>query len=704
MKSAVCIASSFIVCLNSFAQNIPTSIATWKNNAKGAYNIIHDDFGDYTVIGINNYADTMNYNRGLKFTFGAITLSCEGNPGMYTKANTMISHGHEIINHSHTHSCAVQNQNCGGTGTNYGWSEPATNKLNIEIDTSSKSIFKNTGIQPRFFIYPYDQFSTNSDNYLKSKGYIGSRTGTYNGAGSSIFQPDVAGFFKTAFVVDVQNVGAEWLSVNHNYWVDYAITNGMWVNREMHNIGNSGWGRISLANYRTHLDYVKSKVVSGDLWVGTISEILTYQIQKLNYSPTSSYNSNNKTITVSWNIPTFSVSGYLAPLTYKSPVTLNVDVSSVPGIYKIYQNSQLVTDWTKKGNIISVNIYPHNGPVTLTESTCNTVCILTNPVGKSVNESENFVLTGSATGIGNISYYWLRNNSSIPGVISNTLTITSATIANAGNYYLVASNGTAKDTSTAAIVIVNTQTPFSGTRIVIPGKIEAEDFDLGGQNLAFNETSSTNEGDGDGYRSGPVDVEICSNGGYNVGYITNGEWLEYSVNVTYSGIYTFEFRIAADNGTQPKGQLSVSLNGNLTVPTQVLPYTGGWQTWQTVSVSGISLAQGNHILRLNSVVGNFNIDYINTRLTQIITDQGEIQELLPVFQVFPNPSDHWLTIQSNTSGDVRYKINSISGTTLIQGINNSSSSSINIETLPSGIYFVEIISPLTNQTLRFIKN
>jgi hypothetical protein len=48
-------------------------ICTWKNNALGCYNIIHDDFGDYGVVGIQDYADTMHVNRGLRFTFGAIT-------------------------------------------------------------------------------------------------------------------------------------------------------------------------------------------------------------------------------------------------------------------------------------------------------------------------------------------------------------------------------------------------------------------------------------------------------------------------------------------------------------------------------------------------------------------------------------------------------------------------------------------------------
>ena len=50
---------AFLFFNKTLAQQVSSSIASWKNNAKGCYNIIHDDFGDYAVAGIQNYADTM---------------------------------------------------------------------------------------------------------------------------------------------------------------------------------------------------------------------------------------------------------------------------------------------------------------------------------------------------------------------------------------------------------------------------------------------------------------------------------------------------------------------------------------------------------------------------------------------------------------------------------------------------------------------
>lgn len=162
-----------------FAQT--ASIATWKNDATGCYNIIHDDYGDRAVDGIWKYADTICSNRGIVFTIGAITSSCEesrsintySSPYDYAKNVMMDQHGHEIMNHSHTHSCAVGRA---GWGENWG-SNASSPDFETELSTSTTSIFDNTGHYPRYYIFPYDRFTDNANDRLKELGYIGSRTG-----------------------------------------------------------------------------------------------------------------------------------------------------------------------------------------------------------------------------------------------------------------------------------------------------------------------------------------------------------------------------------------------------------------------------------------------------------------------------------------------------------------------------------------------
>ena len=53
MKKIPLFFSTILIVAQIVRAQVPaTTIAIWKNDAKGAYNIIHDDFGDNGVIGI----------------------------------------------------------------------------------------------------------------------------------------------------------------------------------------------------------------------------------------------------------------------------------------------------------------------------------------------------------------------------------------------------------------------------------------------------------------------------------------------------------------------------------------------------------------------------------------------------------------------------------------------------------------------------
>jgi hypothetical protein len=153
-------------------------------------------------------------------------------------------------------------------------------------------------------------------------------------------------------------------------------------------------------------------------------------------------------------------------------------------------------------------------------------------------------------------------------------------------------------------------TPYGGTPAALPGTVEAENFDEGGQNVAYYDTTSGNSGGR--YRSTDVDIENTSDtgGGYNVGWMAVGEWLKYTVNVASAGTYDLEFRVAANGsgGTFRLESDGVDKTGPLTIPN-----TGGWQNWTTVRHTGVSLSAGQQVLRFvvtaagpTGVVGNLN--------------------------------------------------------------------------------------------------
>jgi hypothetical protein len=139
------------------------------------------------------------------------------------------------------------------------------------------------------------------------------------------------------------------------------------------------------------------------------------------------------------------------------------------------------------------------------------------------------------------------------------------------------------------------QWPFGDIARTIPGVIQAEDFDEGGEGVSYHDTTTNNERGS--YRSTDVDIEPTadSGGGYNVGWINAGEWLEYTVNIVTAGTYTLDARVASPSGG---GTLHVELDGADKTGALVVPATGGWQSWTTIS-RAVSLPAGTHVLRVS---------------------------------------------------------------------------------------------------------
>ena len=153
-------------------------------------------------------------------------------------------------------------------------------------------------------------------------------------------------------------------------------------------------------------------------------------------------------------------------------------------------------------------------------------------------------------------------------------------------------------------------TPFGGTRVALPGTIEAENFDNGGSGVAYADTTSGNAGGQ--YRNTSVDIEASSDsgGGYNVGWMAPGEWLSYSVTVAAGGTHKLEFRVAAISAG---GTFHLEVNGTNVTGPLTIPSTGDWQSWTTVSKSGVNLQGGNQVWTLvidgaggGGIVGNLN--------------------------------------------------------------------------------------------------
>ncbi len=159
--------------------------------------------------------------------------------------------------------------------------------------------------------------------------------------------------------------------------------------------------------------------------------------------------------------------------------------------------------------------------------------------------------------------------------------------------------------------VASGRSPYSGTPASIPGVIQAEGFDNGGQGVAYSDADTANQGGA--YRSTEgVDLQTTtdSGGGYNVGWTKAGEWTEYTVNVAANGNYDVGLRLANPNAG---GKLHIEVDRANVSGSVSVPNTGGWQNWQTLTVGNIALTAGQHILRLafDTVSSNGSVANVN---------------------------------------------------------------------------------------------
>jgi chitodextrinase len=177
--------------------------------------------------------------------------------------------------------------------------------------------------------------------------------------------------------------------------------------------------------------------------------------------------------------------------------------------------------------------------------------------------------------------------------------------------FVVTAGDDAGNESDPATVVAETiardaqQSPYDGPH-TLPGRVQAEDFDEGGQGISYYDTSAANQG-GASYRDTAVDIGTSASTGYNVGYISTGEWLEYTVQVESAGTRTTRVNVSAGSGGG--GTLRISVDGE-TLATQDVWQTDGWSNWQAIRVGDLDLPEGEHVVRVTADSGAWNFDWI----------------------------------------------------------------------------------------------
>ena len=223
--------------------------------------------------------------------------------------------------------------------------------------------------------------------------------------------------------------------------------------------------------------------------------------------------------------------------------------------------------------------------VTTTAVTCSAAPSVPTGLATTGNSTSSVSLSWTASTAGSacsISYIVYKNGAQVMTVPTTTANVTGLT-AGTSYSFTVASTDVAGTSAQSSALSASTQSS-GGTTI----KIEAENYSA---------------------MSG-IATESCSDtgGGLNVGWIDAGDWMVYPITITTAGSYTISYRVATPNSSE---YLSADLNAGATqLGNVIIPNTGGWQTWQTVTQT-VTLPAGSYNFGINAGSGGYNLNWFS---------------------------------------------------------------------------------------------
>ena len=229
--------------------------------------------------------------------------------------------------------------------------------------------------------------------------------------------------------------------------------------------------------------------------------------------------------------------------------------------------------------------------------------------GSYIISGETITLTADAIdsdgSVSSISYY---ANGSLIGSATTAPYSVDWSPSSTGDVTLTAQvtdNGGASNSSVAYTVhvvneIIQTAYP-NGTPHPIPGTINAADFDEGGEMIAYHDIDAVHKGLAGASRwEEGIDVEGTS----IIGYVVNGEWSEFTCDISGTGNY--DFSLSVTSAYDVTGIIHLEVDGEPVGNSVEVPPTGSWGGFTTVTIPNVPLPGGVHVVRLVIDKGYFN--------------------------------------------------------------------------------------------------
>ena len=194
-----------------------------------------------------------------------------------------------------------------------------------------------------------------------------------------------------------------------------------------------------------------------------------------------------------------------------------------------------------------------SAPATLTVNSA-TLAITAPPTNTSANVGSPAVLTVTATGNPTLIYQWYKNGTTkITGATSNSYTIASVVLTNAGDYTVLVTNSLRKLTSSIATLTVTTNAATAPSITTQPTNFTA----VAGQPASFTAVASG---------TAPLSYQWTKNAS-NISGATNSNWSVANVRLSDAGTYALVVTNAAGSVTSSNALLAVTIPAAPTLTT-----------------------------------------------------------------------------------------------------------------------------------------
>lgn len=254
----------------------------------------------------------------------------------------------------------------------------------------------------------------------------------------------------------------------------------------------------------------------------------------------------------------------------------------------------------------------------------------------------------------------------------------------AGNYSIsvvAVTNSGDEVKGTASVNVVEPNKPYGGSAAVIPGRIEAENYDEGASGMAYYDQSSGNVCDDftNFYRKDDVDIKEID-GGAAVGSFQEDEWMSYTVDVQEEGEYNVVIRLGEGNDS---GSLSVELDkSNVTLKANVKKL-GEWGTFEEVQLESVNLLKGEQTMVIKNTGSWIDVDWIQF---EKVGGSNVTETVAAPITIGPNPASSVVEVYGVTPVCVEF----VSASGVV--VKKSNENIISIADLQSGNYIVRVIT------------